>query len=210
MPRGRRGRGRRAYANASPRKKNKKDQPRECLPGLNKFSTKTKPNYYFAGIDPGKAGGFSILFPDGKAVAFPTPMKNKAGIRKYDTKRMFQLLCMLHALRKKGGVVRVFIELQQGRPITGKGITQTIGEGFGRWMALIEVLDLTVEAFSPSMWKPIYVPTNAHKVASVMASKIMYKTEFRDTEDGLAEAVLIADYGKRRMFGWLSNSERES
>jgi hypothetical protein len=97
----------------------------------------------------------------------------------------------------------VFIELQQGRPDTSKWSTQTIGEGFGRWLALIELLEISVEVINPSAWKPHYVPPQAHKVASVMASNMMYGTNLKNSQDGQAEAVLIADFGKRRLFGWL-------
>src|SRR4029079_5611790 len=121
-------------------KKKKQDQPKECLPDLDKLVKVTKPKYYFAGIDPGKQGGFSILFPDGKALSYPTPMKKAAGGNHYNIKRMFSLLCLLQKLRSTGGIVRVFIEVQQGRPDTSKWSTQTIGEGFGRWLALIELL----------------------------------------------------------------------
>jgi len=185
------------------KRKKKKDQPKECLPGLDKLITKTKPKYYFAGIDHGKSGGFCILFPDGKAVSYPTPMKKAAGGNKYDTKGMFHLLCMLHKMRSIGGTIRVFIELQQGRPDTSKWSTQIIGEGFGRWLALIELLEISVEVINPSAWKPHYMPPKAAKVASVMASNIMYATDLKNSQDGQAEAVLIADYGKRRVFGWL-------
>ena len=180
-----------------------KDGPRECLPDLEKLERKTRPKYYFAGIDPGKSGGFSVLFPDGKALSYATPMKTGSGGNRYDTKAMFALLCILHKLRSTGSMVRVFIEVQQGRPDTSKWSTQTIGEGFGRWLALCELLDLSVEVINPSAWKPFYVPAKAHKWASVMASNIMYDTNLKNSQDGQAEAVLIADYGKRKLFGWL-------
>jgi hypothetical protein len=188
---------------APKKRKKKKEGPKECLPGLDQLMTVTKPKYYFAGIDPGKSGGFSLLFPDGKAVSYPTPMIKASGGNRYNTKSMFSLLCMLHKLRSTGGAVRVFIETQQGRPDTSKWSTQTIGEGFGRWLSLIELLELPVEVINPSAWKPYYVPSKAHKWASVMASNVIYHTDLKNSQDGQAEAVLIADYGKRKLFGWL-------
>jgi hypothetical protein len=168
----------------------------------------------FVGIDPGKSGAISILNPN-KVEAFYTPMrvtrkklkaKTKSGKQKvqvttrYGVHLMYLLLTRMIQARKKGHEVLVALEKQSCRPNDSKAVIAQVADGYAVWRTLLELANLPFVEIQPSVWKPKYVESGSVKSVSQRACKKLYPTLDLSLakSEALAEAVLIADYLRRK------------
>ena len=78
----------------------------------------------------------------------------------------------------------------------------TFGEGYGRILGILEAFDLKYELVTPQAWKKFFEVT-ADKKTSIRKAKFLFpEVDFRRTprcrtdSDGLAEALLIANYSR--------------
>lgn len=197
------------------------------MPATRKASAKSVPRpanpdvTLFVGIDPGKSGGISFVYPGGRIKAYHTPVikhrkvypraKTKSGKPKvstkteYNVKAMFLLMYMAKQwLQKKPGRrVVVCIEKQWARPHDSKHVVMVISESFTTWRVMSKLLALYTVEVSPGAWKCRYVKMGAKKDASIKACQRLYPQLNLPLkkDECLAEATLIADYVARRESG---------
>jgi crossover junction endodeoxyribonuclease RuvC len=164
----------------------------------------------FVGIDPGMEGAVAIIYPVENrlpAVHFlDTPVVNvgKKGKtkREYDGQRMTQMFKDYGVLN--GGVV--YIERQQSMPGQGVASTFTTGRGYGLWLGILTALGIPYEIVAPVTWKKNLMADMAkEKGASLIKAKQLFPLCAEDLKlkkhHGRADALLIAEFGRRRFMG---------
>lgn len=147
----------------------------------------------YCGIDPGKNGGIAVI-QDQLIFTYATPTLKVKNKQQYDIDGMKQLL---------SDVDFITIEKQQAMP--GQGVTSmfSIGYGYGLWLGLAKSLDVPILEVRPQQWKKKY-SLDKDKNACILKAKMLYpevnlkrSERCKKDHDGIAEALLLADYGKK-------------
>jgi crossover junction endodeoxyribonuclease RuvC len=154
----------------------------------------------FIGIDPGVNGAVAVLTEDhAKVFDIPTFWVTKGQKRRqaYDLPAFFTLLARLTV----SGVVAVTVEDVHAMP--GQGVTSmfSMGYGVGLIHGHLTALRIPFELVTPQRWKKEMlagVATKDKKAAYVKASRLFPHIDLgRRSDQGRAEALLIAEYGRR-------------
>lgn len=161
--------------------------------------TNAHSNAIFAGIDPGKTGALAILYPDNSAEFFDVPrvkLRNKDVPAWSDWQWTWSNALLL------AGVDFALIEDVASRP--GQGVSSMFK--FGRTLGFAHAIVLSVKPrpavrfTTPTQWKGKLGLLNSSKGASrEKAISLFPSVEGRLTrvkDDGRAEALLIAHYGR--------------
>lgn len=160
---------------------------------------KRRMNMVFAGIDPGKTGALAILYPDDFVEFFDVP-RNK--LKGRDVPAYAEWQGVWSNALGLAGVEYVVIEDVGARP--GQGVSSMFK--FGRSLGFIHAIALNVRPrpaikfTTPAQWKGKLGLLNSSKGASREKAVSLYPSvESRLTrvkDDGRAEALLIAHYGR--------------
>lgn len=142
----------------------------------------------YIGIDPGKSGAVAIIFECiGKTVLVP-----------FDEREYANVLRNLY-----GQLAKACLEHVGAMP--GQGVTSmfNFGQNFGYIRGLLEAFQVPYELVRPQKWKKEFGISD--KNSSVECCKRLFpgvslrRTErCRKDDDGMAEALLMALYAKRR------------
>jgi crossover junction endodeoxyribonuclease RuvC len=146
----------------------------------------------FAGIDPGKNGGIVWLNED-EVFGCPLP---------YDGSDL-DVKALKKAFTHETAKDVVFIETPMIRSAQQGALV--IGANYGRILAVLTLLDIPVRQVTPSAWTKKLLP--GHKGADKGPHIALCKQLFpslelvmpgcRKPHDGIADAALIAEYGRR-------------
>ena len=141
----------------------------------------------YIGIDPGKEGGLAIL--NGEEVQ--TFWYDR------DTYR-----CVLSDLRGEKAVCC----LEQVGAMPGQGVTSMFhfGEGFGWLQGTLEAYGIPYELVRPQKWKKEFSVTSDKNTAIQVCKRLFPSVNLipsgcRKEHDGMAEALLMAEFARRRM-----------
>lgn len=142
----------------------------------------------YVGIDPGAKGAFAML-DTGTVDVLPLDMEEfTAAMRRLDPKH-----------------TRVVLEHVSAMP--GQGVVSmfTFGAGWGRIMGVLDALRIPYELVRPQKWKKTFSVTS-DKNSSIEVAKRLYpgidlrrSERSRKDDDGLAEALLMAEYARRTL-----------
>jgi crossover junction endodeoxyribonuclease RuvC len=153
-----------------------------------------------AGIDPGKTGALSILYPDRTVQSYDVPLQKK-GKKELPSWNQWQ--------RQWAGALEfsapamIVVELVAARP--GQGVTSmfNFGRTLGFVHALAAAVDCPVHFVTPSVWNREFGLIGADKNASREKFRELFpasaKLVARVKDGGRAEAALIAEYGRRKL-----------
>lgn len=140
----------------------------------------------YVGIDPGLSGGIGVV--GAEPIAYPYTSKN--------------LITLLKKLRYDNQSVKVYVEEVHSMPQQGVKSMFTFGKGFGTILGILEALEFKYELVKPQTWKT-HVGVTADKRTSVKRAQELFPDvsllptpRCRVPADGMAEALLIAYYGK--------------
>lgn len=142
----------------------------------------------YVGIDPGAKGAFAIL-DNGTVDVLPLDMEEfTAAMRRLDPKQ-----------------TRVVLEHVSAMP--GQGVVSmfTFGTGWGRIMGVLDALRIPYELVKPQKWKKAFSVTGDKNSSIAVAKRLYPGIDLRRTErsrkddDGLAEALLMAEYARRML-----------
>jgi crossover junction endodeoxyribonuclease RuvC len=146
----------------------------------------------YIGVDPGNDGGISLLSADGK-VKFRTKMPDTVkGITDLFTQwyETFDDLAMI-------------VEKAQAMPKQGVTSAFNYGKGFGVFETIAAILDIPYHDPRPAKWKK-EMGLNADKINSIKLCKRLFPAvnllasdRCRKDHDGIAEAILLAEWGRR-------------
>jgi crossover junction endodeoxyribonuclease RuvC len=159
------------------------------------------------GIDPGLDGAVAWILP-GRAEArvVPTLPASKAGRRRFDVAGMVALL-------KAHPVDLAILEAVSAAPVAGRvqGTTSMFGfgRGLGTWEGILAALAIPHMAVTPQIWKKaVLAGTARDKPAAIAFAQGLFPgvsllptPRCRVPHDGLAEALCLAEYGRRLLAG---------
>jgi crossover junction endodeoxyribonuclease RuvC len=150
------------------------------------------------GIDPGKTGAMVTLFPDNSVIVNRVPLMKLKG-----KEAPAWNLWWLQWTDAAFGAERIIIEQIGARP--GQGVTSmfNFGVSYGFVRAMAAAQDAPTHFVTPAVWKGKLGLLNSDKNSSrEMARRLMPKIT-KDVErvkdDGVAEAALLAWYGRQHL-----------
>lgn len=158
----------------------------------------------FIGIDPGKSGAVGIIRPGSTLVVetFDTPIMKAAK----GTKNSYDVQGMLDILVKAKESGKTYAILENVHSMPGQGVSSTFdfGKGFGIWIGILAALKIPHTLVSPVRWKKAML---ADMTQDKGVSRTRVQQLFPDQaelfakvkDDGRAEAVLMAEYGRRTL-----------
>lgn len=142
----------------------------------------------YIGIDPGKSGALAMIDGD---IAFAIPFdetKYIAELQTVDPRQAAACLEYVHAM-----------------PNQGTRSMFSFGQNYGWLQGVLTVLRIPYELVAPRKWKGAFSVTG-DKNSSIAVCKRLFpsvnllKTErCRTAHDGMAEALLMAEYARRKM-----------
>jgi hypothetical protein len=167
---------------------------------------------YFVGIDPGKSGAFVSMTNTGYIEAYKIPVLPGSGRKEYDLFEISGLLLNLEPAKDLN--LFVTIERPQALPsvINGKQVGGSIanferGQSMG-WLWMMTALNIPFETVSPRRWQKEMLAdipgTDTKQRALVAARRLWPNADWmipkgcRKPHDGIIDAALICEYGRRR------------
>lgn len=152
----------------------------------------------YAGIDPGLKGGISIISSSN--------VHNKVSQSWKMPETDKDLFSILHYLKTMKA--RVVIEKAQCMPKMSTTAMFNYGVGYGKILGMLIALEIPYHEVRPTEWKKEVlagVKDKRSKLESIlMVNRIFPEADLLATprstvpHDGIAEAILIAEYGRRR------------
>lgn len=153
------------------------------------------------GIDPGKSGGIAVLEADGKVSKIAT-MPDLAGLK-----------TLLTLTRTASRQMLVFLEKAQVMP--GNGLVSMFNYGMhnGEIMGMLFALGIPFELVGPNVWTKVMhagCTGDRPKEKSKQAAQRLFpeidlknpdNPRARIPHDGLIDALLIAEWGRRKLKG---------
>lgn len=143
----------------------------------------------YVGIDPGKSGALALLFPDGDIKTIP-----------FDAASYVDALNVL-----KGHDVMCCLEKVGAMP--GQGVVSmfNFGHNFGFIEGVLQANMIPYQLVPPQTWKKEFSLTSDKAKSIEVCQKLFPKANLLATErsrkpsDGIAEAVLMAEYARRKL-----------
>lgn len=143
----------------------------------------------YIGIDPGANGGIGIIdTKEGTAQVMPY---TDGGLRTI--------------LTECNGAKKIMVERVHAMPGEGTKSSFNFGETFGYILGMLDAFYVPYELVLPQKWKKEFGCT-ADKQTSIDTCRRLFPTvelkrtpKCRTDHDGMAEALLIAEYARRRM-----------
>ena len=171
-------------------------------------------NRMVIGVDPGINGAVSSLLLDGSSaicleassVCIPVVKGGKKTV--YDVKAIYE---HLRTFRNAADIKNVIIFIEKTQPMFGKAVQASWG--LGRCEGLMEMcavaLQCPYEFVQPKTWQKHFGISKSKgdtKVQSVATAKqlfpaITFETPRGRVLDGVADSLLIAEYGRRKLCG---------
>ncbi len=154
----------------------------------------TSSNHLFVGIDPGIKGGIAMIYGD-KYTAIPMPATR------------LQLYTVLKLWADTYGQTGKTTTVESVHSMKGQGVASTFkfGKGYGEVLGVCTALGFQIVEPTPQAWKKAMLAgTDKSKDASIQAAENLFPQinlvpeRCRKPSDGMAEALLLAEYGRRQ------------
>ena len=145
----------------------------------------------YMGIDPGKSGALAVLRPEGKVDVIP-----------FDA---IQYSKMLAHVCQEGRPITCCVEKVGAMP--GQGVVSmfNFGHNLGLIEGLLQAYGVSYQLVPPQTWKKEF-SLSSDKAKSIEVCKKLFPEvsllatpRSRKPNDGMAEALLMAEYARRRM-----------
>lgn len=150
---------------------------------------------YFIGIDPGKSGALAVI--DDEGYVWNTKTFNES-----------DYAIVLNELASAPNV-RVVLEHVGAMPGQGSVSMFNFGANFGFIKGLLAANNLPYELVRPQKWKRMFSCTSDKNTSVEVAHRLFPDVDLRRTtrcskpHDGIAEALLMAEYCRRTNLGTL-------
>lgn len=156
------------------------------------------------GVDPGLAGGLAVLDVGGEVLDL-RPMPVLPGQRRTIDAR--ELANWLYATEEQHGAFALAVVERVGAmPRQGIASAFSFGAGWGLVLGVLAALKVPVELATPQRWKSaVLAGTPKDKGAAIAFCRrrwpdtSLVPPRGRVPHDGLADALLIAEYGRRTL-----------
>ncbi len=156
------------------------------------------------GIDPGFTGALAVLGYTADPLVYDAPVLEVASARgtrrEPDLPRMSRLLQQFEQYPR----VHVFIERVHAMPESSARAAFAFGHGFGAWEGIAVALGYALTRVEPARWKGAMMDgmgkeKDAARLRAAMLFPSVAHLFARRCDDGRAEALLIAEYGRRSL-----------
>lgn len=142
----------------------------------------------YIGIDPGKSGALCILAP------------GRIRLLKFDES------AYIEALKPLGGSEAVCC-LEHVGAMPGQGVTSTFhfGQNFGWIQGILQAFGIPFELVRPQKWKKEFSVTQDKNTSVTVcrrlfpAASLLPTPRCRKPDDNMAEALLMAEYARRKL-----------
>jgi crossover junction endodeoxyribonuclease RuvC len=146
----------------------------------------------FIGIDPGQSGAMAVI-GDGFDTAIP-----------FSESAYLKTLVDLDAKRTIAGT-ELFAIVEHVGPMPKQGVSSTFkfGMNFGWIQGLLYAIGIPFELVRPQKWKKAFSCTSDKNTSISVAQRMFPRVPLfatprcRKPHDGMAEALLMAEYGRR-------------
>ena len=145
----------------------------------------------YIGVDPGKNGGIAIIDSDG-VIAFPFSEE--------------RLLIELDGIAQEYECI-CYLEHVHAMPKQGVSSTFNFGMNFGFIQGVLKAYEIPYELVTPQKWKKEFSCTSDKNTSIEVCKRLFPGVNLKATDrckkdhDGIAEALLIAEYGRRHYSG---------
>ncbi len=144
----------------------------------------------YIGIDPGKSGALALLTEDGQCTVVP-----------------FQESAYTAILKAASGPSSVCC-LEKVGAMPGQGVVSmfNFGHNLGYIEGLLQAFDIPYQLVPPQTWKKEFCVTSDKNTSIEVCRKLfphvclLPTSRSRKPSDGMAEAMLLAEYARRRRF----------
>lgn len=147
----------------------------------------------YIGIDPGKSGAMAIIYEDGTI-----------GVHPFDVESYRFYLSDIY----EGGVeckARCCLERVGAMPKQGVNSMFHFGENYGFIQGILTAYAIPYELVTPQKWKKEFQITSDKNSSISVCKRLFPEVSLRRTDrcrkddDGMAEALLMAEYARRRL-----------
>ncbi len=147
------------------------------------------------GIDPGISGALGFLQDDGTLqCVLDMPVVKLGTGSEIDVVNLLNLISMKILLWE----CRAIVETQSPQPSQGVVASFRMGRNFGQLCAVLDVLGIPWSEVRPAKWKKAMGVTKDKSSSIVLARRLWPDAPLtRKKDDGRAEALLIAEWGRR-------------
>ena len=145
----------------------------------------------YIGVDPGKNGGIAIIDSDG-VISFPFS-EERLLIELDGIAQEYECICNL--------------EHVHAMPKQGVSSTFNFGMNFGFIQGVLKAYGIPYELVTPQKWKKEFSCTSDKNTSIEVCKRLFPNVNLKATDrckkdhDGMAEALLIAEYGRRHYNG---------
>lgn len=151
----------------------------------------------YIGIDPGKSGGYAVINHEefGKGTVFARPMDEKSLV---DDMRFISEAFSANEIR---------CCLEKVGAMPGQGVTSmfSFGTGYGFIQGVLTAFGIPYQLVPPQTWKKAF-SLNSNKQTSIEVCQrlfpdvsLMRTDRCKKPHDGMAEALLMAEYARRKL-----------
>lgn len=142
----------------------------------------------YIGIDPGKDGALAVITPTGECIV-------PFSLDRYNLEL------------KRLGASAAFCCLERVGAMPGQGVTSMFkfGENYGFIQGLLTAYSIPYELVTPQKWKKEFQVTGDKNSSIAVCKRLFPDVSLHRTDrckkdhDGMAEALLLACYARRRM-----------
>ena len=146
---------------------------------------------YYLGIDPGAKGGIALLHDTHLELAVD-----------FSKERFLDLMAFLS---REQETTRACVERVHSLPHQGVKSTFAFGQSFGWILGALDASEISYQLIEPQRWKKEFTLINADKKKSIAVAKQLFPAAMlippgcRTPHDGIAEALLMAEYARRKL-----------
>ena len=151
----------------------------------------------FIGIDPGLDGAVGVLCPNSKVETHRTPTL------KVGSRRQLVVTEMVSIVLESYFHNRTFAILENVHSMPGQGVASSFsfGRGFGFWEGILAAIGVPYQLVAPQTWKAAMLRDMPKDKNASKLQALRLWPELGRLSDGEAEALLIAEYGRRLHLG---------
>jgi len=145
---------------------------------------------YYIGLDPGKSGGYAIICGH--------------DLEAHGDFDKAEIISLFHAIAHMPGGAICCLEKVHAMPKQGSVSMFSFGENYGWLKGVLDACRIPFQEIPPQTWKKEF-GLNSDKVKSVEVCRQLFPNaeltppNCRKPHDGIAEALLMAEYARRKM-----------